>query len=326
MSKIHYFQRYSSVENTVTNNTLQLLARVYDYSRTAASKLLSELTGEDVYIGIEIVQQPKVGRAVPDGSILQRSFKILIEAKVDSPVDRDQLLRHASTFTADSQNILLLLTRDPERTEGDLAKSIRESYPDVRFKAVTFEDICNAVSGLFKEHEVTMAALAEDFIEYCNDTGLFDQSGVLLRIVPCGQSLAINKRHGIYFHPSDRGYTRHAYVGIYAQKSVQALIAVESIFDVEVHGGRLMKTWVEGDNTDRFDARILMTIQEAKDICGYDIVSGHRFWCGPVVETDFRKSSSGGIQGARFVNLRVLLGAFTDQDDVARRLSGLTWQ
>ena len=29
MPKIHYFQRYSSVENTVTNNTLQLLARIY---------------------------------------------------------------------------------------------------------------------------------------------------------------------------------------------------------------------------------------------------------------------------------------------------------
>ena len=56
MPKIHYFQRYSSVENTVTNNTLQLFARIYNYSTSQASKVLSELSGEPVEIGIEINQ------------------------------------------------------------------------------------------------------------------------------------------------------------------------------------------------------------------------------------------------------------------------------
>jgi hypothetical protein len=68
MSKIHYFQRYSSIENTVTNNTLQLLARIYDYSASAASDVLSQLTGDEIEIGIEIKQQARVGNAVPDGS------------------------------------------------------------------------------------------------------------------------------------------------------------------------------------------------------------------------------------------------------------------
>lgn len=85
MSKIHYFQRYSSVENTVTNNTLQLLARIYDYSATAASRLLTDITGQAIDIGIEIAQQERVGNAIPDGAIIQRSFKILIESKVDAP-------------------------------------------------------------------------------------------------------------------------------------------------------------------------------------------------------------------------------------------------
>jgi hypothetical protein len=54
MSKIHYFQRYSSIENTVTNNTLQLVARIYDQSAPVASKLLTDVTGEPIDIGIEI--------------------------------------------------------------------------------------------------------------------------------------------------------------------------------------------------------------------------------------------------------------------------------
>ncbi len=44
MSKIHYFQRYSTPENTVTNNTLQLFARIYNYSASQASILLSGIT------------------------------------------------------------------------------------------------------------------------------------------------------------------------------------------------------------------------------------------------------------------------------------------
>ena len=327
MSKIHYFQRYSSIENTVTNNTLQLLARIYDYSAVAASSFLTDITGEPIDIGIEIAQQERVGNAVPDGAIIQRSFKILIEAKVDASVDSDQLFRHAGTFGGESQKLLLLLTKQPiDRSEQETATRIRANYPDVIFKNITYETICNAVTGLFKAHEVTMMALIEDYIEYCNDANLFDQSRFLLRIVPCGQSVEINKKHGIYFHPSDRGYTQHAFVGIYANKTVQAILEVESVFDVVVTDGHLEKTLVQGEATDKYDTRLQEIIKDAKELCGYEIASGHRFFCGAVIDTDFRKSSFGGIQGARFVNLRELLGSFTDANDIALRLRKLEWK
>ncbi len=327
MSKIHYFQRYSSIENTVTNNTLQLLARIYDYSAAAASSFLTDITGEPIDIGIEISQQDRVGNSVPDGTIIQRSFKILIEAKVDASVDSDQLFRHAGTFGRESQKLLLLLTKQPiGSSEQNIASHIRATYPDVIFKNITYETICNAVTGLFKVHEVTMIALIEDYIEYCNDANLFDQSRFLLRIVPCGQSLEINRKHGIYFHPSDRSYTQHAFVGIYANKAVQTILEVENVFDVEVTNGRLEKTLIQGDATDKYDTQLLEIIKDAKKLCGYEIASGHRFFCGAGFDTDFRKSSSGGIQGARYKNLRKLLGSFTDANDIALRLRELEWK
>ena len=89
MPKIHYFQRYSSKENTATNNTLQLLGRIYSYSPLKASQFLTDPTGESIEIGIEINQQVRGGRAVPDGQVIQRSFKVLIEAKVDTPPDKE---------------------------------------------------------------------------------------------------------------------------------------------------------------------------------------------------------------------------------------------
>jgi len=329
MSKIHYFQRYSSIENTVTNNTLQLLARIYNYSPMQASKFLSDIVGDPVEIGIEIYQQERASESIPDGTIIQRSFKVLVESKVGSGVDEDQLLRHAKTFTDEEQKILLLLTihKLDLSVERKIAAKITKEHPGVLFKNVTYESICRAVQGLFQPYENEMNSLVDDYVEYCNDTGLFDQSPYLMRIVPCGDSIDLNKKYGIYFQPYDRGYTKHSYVGIYASKAVQCLWAIDSVFDVEYDGKKITRTLVQGRDTDEYDDKIKAMIAEAKVLCDYDIEHGHRFFCGKVViSTNYVKVSSGGIQGARFVNLKEVVGQFKDDRELARMLSEKTWE
>lgn len=327
MPKIHYFQRYSSIENTVTNNTLQLLARIYGYSAAQASKLLSDITGEQVDIGIEVNQQARAKESVPDGAIIQRSFKILIEAKVDAEVDVVQLLRHAASFAGESQKILILLTKQRiGKAEVEIRHRIGEAHPGVVFKNVTYENICKATEGLFKDYEYEMSALVADYIEYCNDANLFDQAKYLMRILPCGVSIDINKKYGIYFTTSDRGYTRHSYIGIYANKTVQSIWKIDSVFDVEFDGTVLKKTLVEGRDTNEYNDKLIAIIRDAKSDCGYQVETGHRFWCGSPIDTDYRKSSPGGIQGARFVNLRETIGEFSSATDVAQKLRGMQWE
>ncbi len=329
MSKIHYFQRYSSIENTVTNNTLQLLARIYNYSPAQASKCLSDIVEVPVEIGIEIYQQERASESVPDGTIIQRSFKVLIESKVDSGVNEDQLLRHTKTFTGEAQKILLLLTvqRLDHSVERNIAAKIAKEHPGVLFRNVTYEAICSAVQGLFQPYENEMKSLVDDYVEYCNDTGLFDQSPYLMRIVPCGDSVGLNKKYGMYFHPSDRGYTKHSYVGVYASKAVQWLWAIDAVFDVEYAGNKITRTLVQGRDTDEYDDRIKAMILEAKVVCDYDIENGHRFFCGKAaIPTNYVKVSSGGIQGARFVNLKDVAGQFKDDKELAQRLAEKTWE
>src|SRR5690625_1001713 len=43
MARVHHFQRYSSYENTVTNNTLLLIARIYASAPQKAAILINEL-------------------------------------------------------------------------------------------------------------------------------------------------------------------------------------------------------------------------------------------------------------------------------------------
>lgn len=328
MPKIHYFQRYSSVENTVTNNTLQLFARIYNYSTSQASKVLSEITGEPIEIGIEINQQERAIDSVPDGTIIQRSFKILIESKVDAGVDINQLIRHAKNFSNESQKVLLLMTKQliGQEEEDKISLQISAVHPGVIFKNITYEGVCKAISGLFKEYEYEMYSLVDDYVEYCNDANLFDQSKFLMRILPCGESVEINKKYGIYFHPSDRGYTKHSFVGIYANKTVQYVWAIDSVFDIQFDGTTLKKNLIQGRATDEYDEKLINIIKDAKTVCGYQIENGYRFFCGLPEETDYKKSSVGGIQGARFVNLREVIGDFTDTKDIARKLSGKLWE
>lgn len=329
MAKIHYFQRYSTKENSVTNNTLQLLARVYSYSPSQASKLLTNITGESIEIGIEINQQVREQTSVPDGTIIQRSFKVLIESKVASGVDNNQLLRHASSFQNESQKVLLLLTKlkIKQEQEEKIKKMLADCHAGIIFKNVTFEELCVAIDGLFKEFEPEMQALTEDFIEYCNDSDLFDQSKYLMRISPCGVSVDINRKYGIYFHPSDRGYTNHSFVGIYEGKRVQFIWAIDSIFDVKYNGEKLETTAVGGRDTNEYDSKIIRIIKDAKEICGYEIGQGHRFFCGKeVFETDYQKISSGGIQGARYVNLKDKIGEFSNLKDIAEKLKQVSWE
>lgn len=332
MAKIHYFQRFSSKENTVTNNTLQLFARIYNHSPELASEFLSGLVEAEISIGLEIRQQQKMGDAIPDGTLVQRSFNILIEAKVDADVKEEQLLRHCRKFTNEDQQILLLLTK--QRLKINKLETIKQNISmqnsKVIFRNITYGDICEACSGLFRDHELQMQALVEDYVEYCNYAELFDQAPYLLRIVPCGVSLALNAKYGMYFHPSDRGYTKHRFEGIYAQREVQFLIDIGcggSVFDIDFDGIKITdKKLVEGVKTDEYDKSIISMIQETKLKCGYDIAKGHRFFCGEIIPTSFKKSTPNGIQGSRLIDLKKAIGSFSSLADVAEKLKITTWK
>jgi hypothetical protein len=328
VSKVHYFQRYSSLENAVTNNTLQLFNRIYGHSPRAASAFLFDLTGESLEIGVNVKQQESGAGSVPDASISQESFKVLVETKVDAPFSEDQIIRHAAAFQNESKKILLLLSKRPlaPTEEAQVQRNLAERHAGVTFRSVTFKDVCRAARDRFAAHEDEMQALVDDFEEYCATTGLLDDSRVMMRVVPCGNSADLNVRHAMYFQPSERGYAPHAFIGIYKDKTVRALLEIDSVFDVNLKDGRLEKILVQGRETDEHDARILAMIAEARVDCGYELETRHRFFCArAAVETDYRKASRGGIMGARLVNLKEKIGAFSSVTEAAQKLRGKTW-
>jgi hypothetical protein len=57
--------------------------------------------------------------------------------------------------------------------EKAISKKVTAVDAGVIFKNVSYEEICTAIGGIFKDYEFEMRALVEDYIEYCNDAGLY---------------------------------------------------------------------------------------------------------------------------------------------------------
>lgn len=329
MSSIHNFQRYSSPENFITNNTLQLISQIYAYSPMKAKLLLDDLLEEDLEIGLAIYQQLRKKVSVPDGIINQTSFKILIEAKKGTSIDLDQLLRHLESFGKEEKKILIALTIEKikEKEYFEFSKAINEKCPGVVFKSVTFEDICISISHIFEKHEHEIFEIIEDYKAYCNENGLISQDKYLMRVVPTGSSFELNRKYSVYYHPGYRGYTNHTYLGFYKWKEVRSIMKIEAIFDVTFNDNELEKKVIFGKPSNIFDAQILEIINETKKELGWDITKEHRFFCSSnCYDTSFEKVSPGGIQGTRYFNLKELGVLDMEIEQIAEQLKKIKWQ
>ncbi len=321
MPTINLFSTYRQGENRVTATFLAVLQWL---SLPNIDRILGGLLEEDAFSLVTFENQPKGRSTRPDARIGTKSA-IWIETKTSSDaVNAGQIEGHLGALGEGER--LLLLTPDADKPQ-QLPNDKRVLWSNFRCLVETVEGILNDEDEPPSERE---AFLLREFIKMIRQDGLLGAAEQLMRIVPCSQSLEINEKYGIYFHPSDRGYTKHRFVGIYKDKTVQAIWEIESIFDVEYNGSELKKILVEGEETkDKYDQNLINIINDAQSECGYDIKIGCRFFCGEPQKTHYEKSSRGGIQGARFQNLREVIGDKFDKLDVkgiAQNLKEKKWE
>ncbi|MFA5546876.1 MAG: hypothetical protein WDA14_14615 [Sphaerochaetaceae bacterium] len=326
MSNIHYFQRYSTKENHVTNTILHLFSRIYDYSPYRLNSILNELCGIEIPIGLSIEQQKKESTSVPDGTISQEAFSLRIETKTDLKLLKDQLDRHCMNFPHGAK-YLLVITKNPR--DEKLVSQLKDEHPGVQIAFSTFKNLCNVISGEFHDYETSIKMLVDDFFTFCSDLNLIPPTGVL-RIVPCGKSLELNRKHLCYSHPADRGYSPHDYVGLYKNKSVQLIGKLTTIVDAKIIDGTvgtIEYKGIQGELSDTIKTSIKNMIVEASSQFNWDFsTSDSRFFCfDELYETDYRKGSSGGIQGNRYIDISEFNKACNTVKDLADRLRHEKW-
>lgn len=333
MSKIHYFQRYSQKENVATNNTLLLFSRLYNESTYKFNEFLNELLEEEsLDIGVNFTQQEKSVNSIPDGTLSQSSFKISIETKLGSGknFEKNQLINHLESFKNEDKKILVALS--PTVMKDDIFKEVKIISKDqgIIFLNKTFKDIVKCFKEVITPYDFQLQEIIEDYEDYCIQESLVKDTDSRIRIIPCGSSIELNVKYGVYYMPADRGTSEHNYLGIYKDKAVRGVGKIINEVIANLVDGELVILKCKKKVTEDQKKRILDIAKETYENIGWSLGRcDHKYVIvDKFYETEYRKTSKGGIQGHRYQNLKDILkiDKLPNGQEIAELLKKQTWE
>ena len=334
--KIHYFQRYHSKENVATANTMLLLSRLYSYSSDKFFRFLkSEYFSDRFEPEIVFTLQEKSEESVPDATITQEGFKIVVETKMSDWFHSDQLLRHLKSFKEERNKVLITIA--PELMAKDkkakFEKQLREynenhDYPVIHINT-TFELLAEAVQGVIDDRDYEMQDVLDDYLNYCYNDSLIlvPDSWKWMRVQLAGTTFDFNVRQKLYYDDIDRGFRAHDYLGLYKEKSVRAIGRITDIITAVLEeDGEITYSVEKGEIDDNKKRDIAIAIDDGKNY-GYSLTKTRFFFVDTFYETDFRKTTPRAPMGSRVFDLTQVMGVseLPDTSVIAEKLKSITW-
>lgn len=335
--KIHYFQRYHEKENVATANTMLLLSRLYSYSADKFFRFLkSEYFADSFEPELVFTLQEKSVESIPDATITQEGFKIVVETKLTDWFYSDQLMRHLKSFGEEKNKIMITLSS--ELMAKDKLASFEKQLGDYNATQVrpvvhintTFEAMANAIGEVIDDRDYEIQEVLDDYLNYCYTDGLIpiSDSWRYLRMQLAGTTFSFNVSNNIYYDNAERGFRAHDYLGLYKQKSVRAIGKVcARITAIETEEGVVYNPEY-GELTEERKQIITKAMSDG-DSNGYDIrtIEHRYFFVEKFYETDFRKITPGGSMGTRIFDLSQILGTdnIPEIEEVAEILKTKNW-
>ena len=335
--KIHYFQRYHEKENVATANTMLLLSRLYSYSSDKFFRLLkSEFFSDSFEPEIVFNLQEKSVDSIPDATITQEGFRLVVETKMSDWFYSDQLIRHLNSFGDEKYKVLITLAPEfmAEDKKSYFENKLKEynskqTHPVIHINT-TFELIANAVQEVIDDRDYEMQDVLDDFLNYCYNDGLIpiSDSWKYMRMQLSGTTIDFNIKENVYYNNADCGFRPHDYLGLYKNKSIRALGKVcARITAVETQNG--MEYNAEfGELTEERKEKIMLALKDG-DLHGYDLrtVKHRYFFVENFYETDFRKITPRAPMGARVFDLSQILETdkLPDTKIIAEELKTKSW-
>ena len=339
--KIHYFQRYHAKENVATANTMLLLSRLYSYSPDKFFNffkfLNSEYLSEKFNPEIVFTLQEKSIDSVPDATITQESFKIIVETKMSDWFYEDQLIRHLNSFKNESYKFMITLA--PELMAEDKKESFEKTLTEYNQKQnskvihinTTFEAIANAIGEVLDERDYEIRAILDDYWEYCYKDGLISVSEAwkYMRMQLAGITFDFNIKSNIYYDNAERSFREHNILGLYKNKSVRAIGKIIGRFTAIKTENGIEYECELGELTDERKKEIVKTMEDAKISYGFDLetVKHRYFFVEKFYETDFKKITPKAPMGTRIFDLTQVLDSndVSNIEELAQKLKNQTW-
>lgn len=282
----HYFQRYSSKENWVTNATLLLLSRINHHNPRYFQTVINRVLGETIEISTAVeFQQQQGGRGnknVIDGLITQPSFAIAIETKLYDNQDTGQLIRHLESLRKKA-DVKILLALSVNDTDDSILEQIREEIkkgdhdPNIKPATTTYQAIIDAIQEVISPSDLALQEILDDYTALCDEHNLLNTRNRTMLAVPVNKSFETNLAQNIYYHAANRRYNRpFTFIGFYSYKKLRAVgrITLSVIADL-VEGQLVFPDGRPAELTNDQEQRIRATIESTEY---YNLHSGMKFY------------------------------------------------
>ncbi len=275
--------------------------------------------------------QEKCKNSVPDATISQPSFKIVIETKLNSQFDIKQLLDHTSSFNDEKYKVLLTL--DPNKfansLETELQMELAKKGALIYHKHLTFDEFIKNVEDVIYERDFELQAILDDYKEYCSDSKLIRNDWKQMRVRVASVTMDFNIENGLYYDNASHGFSGHRYIGLYTEKAVRAVGELTAIVTAVMDGDSLIITDTrEGAVNEDMKRKIRAAIEKAKSY-GWDIgtIPHNYFFVAKFYRTEYRKASLHALLGTRFFDLCEVLGMdkLPETEEIARLLNDKQW-
>lgn len=335
--KIHYFQRYHEKENVATANTMLLLSRLYSYSSDKFFRFLkTEYFSDSFNPEIVFNLQEKSVDSIPDATITQESFKIVVETKMSDWFHKDQLIRHLNSFSDEKYKVLITLAPElmADNKKAEFEEKLKEynrqqTHPVIHVNT-TFELLTSAISDVLDDRDYEIQDVLEDYLNYCYNDGLIpvSDSWKFMRMQLAGTTFDFNVGASVYYDNAERGFRAHDYLGLYRNKSVRAVgKIIARITAIETENG-IKYTSEFGELTEDRKETIKQAMADG-DSHGYDLrtIEHRYFFVDKFHETDYKKITPRAPMGTRVFDLTQVLNTkdIPDVTILAENLKALTW-
>lgn len=336
--RIHYFQRYHQKENVATANTMLLLSRLYQYSPDKFYRALKDIARLDSFEAEPVFTiQEKNASSVPDATISQAGFKLVVETKRNAnSFSLDQLKHHLNAIGHDSRNVLLTLA--PTELKPQFEKCIKQIVAEhnrshdalVRHAHATFASIMAAVEGALDERDYEMQDILDDFRDYCEHDGLMKDDGAesRLRMQLANATFDYAFEHNLYYCGLETRLREFRYLGLYRDKSLRAIGKVTGTCSVSFADGEETMKLLDGHVPKDWNKRILDALDHEVETGVSRTIDRKFFFVERFYETNFRKVTPGAPMGGRVFDLSEVLGLkeLPDTKEIASLLSQHSWE
>jgi hypothetical protein len=151
-----------------------LLSRLYSYSSDKFFRFLkSEYFSDAFEPELVFNLQEKSEDSVPDATITQEGFKLVVETKMSDWFYSDQLMRHLKFFKDEKNKVLITIAPElmAEGKKSDFEKELQKYNAGQEFPVIhvntTFEILAEAIRGVLDDRDYEMQDVLDDYLNYC---------------------------------------------------------------------------------------------------------------------------------------------------------------